>query len=87
MRAYTNPSLAVRGVIATMFDRRTNLAQSVVDDVRARYGLDVLEPPVPKSVRVSEAPGRGRSVLDHAPRSPSAEAYRQLAATLDGPPA
>ena len=84
VRAYTNPSLAVRGVIATMFDRRTNLAQSVVDDVRSRYGLEVLEPAVPKSVRVSEAPGRGRSVLDHAPRSPSADAYRQLAAHLDG---
>lgn len=83
VRAYTNPSLAVRGVIATMFDRRTNLAQSVVDDVRSRYGLEVLEPAVPKSVRVSEAPGRGRSVLDHAPRSPSADAYRQLAAVVD----
>jgi len=83
VRAYTNPTLAVRGVIATMFDRRTRLSQSVLDDVGARYGLEVLDPPVPKSVRVSEAPGRGRSVLDHAPSSPSAEAYRALAAIID----
>ena len=83
VRAYTNPDLAVRGVVATMFDGRTNLARSVVDDVRGRYGLEVIEPPVPKSVRVSEAPSRGRSVLDHAPRSASAHAYRQLAAALD----
>lgn len=83
VRAYTNPHLRVRGVIATMFDGRTNLSRSVVDDVRARYGLDVLDPPVPKSVRVSEAPGRGCSVLGHAPRSASADAYRQLAELLD----
>ena len=83
VRAYTNPTLSVRGVIATMFDRRTRLSQSVLESVGERYGLDVLEPPVPKSVRVSEAPGRGCSVLEHAPSSPSAEAYRALAAVID----
>jgi len=84
VKAYTNPSLKVRGVVATMFDSRTKLAREVLDDVRARYGVDVLEPPVPKSVRVAEAPGRGRSVLEHASRSSSAEAYRKLAAGLEG---
>jgi chromosome partitioning protein len=83
VRAYTNPTLSVRGVIATMFDRRTRLSQSVLESVGERYGLEVLEPPVPKSVRVSEAPGRGRSVLEHAPTSPGADAYRALAAHLD----
>jgi chromosome partitioning protein len=82
VRTYTNPGLAVRGVIATMFDGRTNLARLVVDEVRSGYGLEVLEPPVPKSVKVAEAPGHGRSVLDHAPRSKAAEAYRQLAAAV-----
>jgi chromosome partitioning protein len=82
VRAFTNPGLVVRGVIATMYDGRTRLAQEVVADVRTRYGLDVLEPPVPKSVRVAEAPGKGGSVLAHAPRSPSAEAYRLLAAVV-----
>ena len=83
VRAYTNPGLRVRGVIATMFDGRTRLGREVLDDVRQRYGLEVLEPPVPKSVRVAEAPGQGVSVLEHAGRSPSADAYRRLAAVLD----
>ena len=83
VKSYTNPGLKVRGVVATMFDGRTRLGREVLDDVRTRYGVEVLEPPVPKSVRVAEAPGRGRSVLEHAGRSSSAEAYRKLAATLD----
>jgi len=82
VKAYTNPSLKVRGVVATMYDSRTRLGREVLDDVRAKYGVEVLEPPVPKSVRVAEAPGRGRSILEHAGRSSSAEAYRKLAAAL-----
>ena len=83
VRSFTNPGLVVRGVIATMFDGRTRLAREVIEDVRTRFGVDVLDPPVPKSVRVAEAPGRGGSVLGHATASPSAQAYRQLAAALD----
>jgi chromosome partitioning protein len=83
VRAYTNPNLKVRGVIATMFDSRTRLGREVLEDVRTKYGVTVLEPPVPKSVRVAEAPGTGRSVLQHARRSASAEAYRSLAAGLE----
>jgi chromosome partitioning protein len=83
VRAYTNPNLKVRGVIATMFDGRTRLGREVLDDVRTTYGIPVLEPPVPKSVRVAEAPGKGRSVLQTARRSASAEAYRSLAAGLE----
>jgi chromosome partitioning protein len=83
VKSYTNPSLKVRGVVATMFDSRTRLGREVLDDVHSRYGVEVLEPPVPRSVRVAEAPGRGRSVLEHAARSSSAEAYRKLAAGLD----
>jgi chromosome partitioning protein len=83
VRSYTNPGLRVRGVIATMYDGRTRLGRDVLRDVGERYGIEVLEPPVPKSVRVAEAPGLGRSILEHASRSSSAEAYRQLAAVLD----
>ncbi len=83
VRSFTNARLRVRGVVATMFDARTRLAHAVLEDVRTRHGLTVLDPPVPKSVRVAEAPGKGGSVLRHAPGSASAEAYRQLAATLD----
>jgi chromosome partitioning protein len=79
VRAYTNPKLTVRGVIATMYDSRTKLAQQVLDGIPDRYGLDVLLPPVPKSVKVAEAPGAGRSILEHAPGSKGALAYRELA--------
>ena len=82
VRAYTNAELAVRGVIATMYDGRTNLAAAVIEDVRTRYGLEVIEPPIPKSVRVAEAPGRGRSILTHSSKSKAAEAYRQLAQAI-----
>jgi chromosome partitioning protein len=83
VRAYTNPDLKVMGVVATMFDGRTNLAHQVVEEVRTKYQLEVLEPPIPKSVRVAEAPARNRSVLGHAPLSKSAEAYRALAEVID----
>ncbi len=82
VRSYTNADLKVRGVIATMFDGRTRLSQEVLADVAEHYGLEVLDPPVPKSVKVAEAPGHARSVLEHAPRSKAAEAYRALAAQL-----
>ncbi|MBX3313939.1 MAG: AAA family ATPase [Actinobacteria bacterium] len=83
VRDYTNEHLRVRGAIATLFDRRTNLANEVVAQVREDYDIEVLEPFVPKSVRVAEAPALGRSVLAHAPSSKSAVAYRELAARLD----
>jgi chromosome partitioning protein len=82
VRSYTNPDLVVRGVVATMFDGRTKLAHDVIAAVREQYGLEVLDPPVPKSVRVAEAPAQQRSILTHAPTSKAAEAYRALAATL-----
>ncbi|CAN5906365.1 AAA family ATPase [soil metagenome] len=82
VRDYTNEGLRVRGAIATLFDGRTKLAHRVVEQVRTDYGIDVLEPFVPKSVKVAEAPAHGRSVLTHAPRSRSADAYRQLVGVL-----
>jgi chromosome partitioning protein len=83
VRAYTNPDLRVMGVVATMFDGRTRLAQQVIEEVQETYSLEVLEPPIPKSVRVAEAPAKGLSVLDHASSSKSAEAYRALAKVID----
>ena len=82
VRAYTNERLAVRGVVATMVDRRTKLSQEVIESIPETYGLPVLQPPVPKSVRVAEAPRHARSVLEHANRSASAMAYRELADRL-----
>jgi len=82
VRSYTNPRLEVRGIIATLFDGRTRLSREVLDSVRSRYDVEVLDPPVPKSIKVAEAPGRGCSVLEHAPRSGAADAYRRLAEVL-----
>jgi chromosome partitioning protein len=82
VRMFANADLRVLGVVATMYDARTRHSRLVLDDVKQRYGLTVLEPPVPKSVRFAEAPAQGRSILQHAPGSPGAEAYRQLADRL-----
>jgi chromosome partitioning protein len=82
VRRFTNPRLEVRGVIATMYDGRTRHARDVLDDVRERFGLPVLEPAVPKSVRFAEAPSQGRCILEHAPDSPGAKAYEALATQL-----
>jgi chromosome partitioning protein len=83
VRAYTNEDLQVLGAVATMFDRRTNLSKRVLAEVSETHGLDVLPPPIPRSVKVAEAPGRGRSVLEHARRSTSAVAYRALAGEIE----
>ena len=83
VRSFTNAGLEVIGVVATMFDPRTRLAHETLAAVGRSYDLPVLEPAVPKSVRVAEAPGKGQSVLRHAPHSPAAEAYRELAGLLD----
>jgi chromosome partitioning protein len=79
-----NPGLRVLGVLPTMFDGRTNHARAVLEDVSGRYGLTVLEPPIPRSVRFAEAPAAGRSVLATARRTRGAEAYRALAEGLFG---
>ena len=84
VRSFTNPRLGVAGVVATMYDSRTRLGQQVLAAVSDEHGLEVLPPPVPKSVRVAEAPARSRSVLEHAPSSPAAAAYRALAVALEG---
>lgn len=83
VRGYTNEDLQILGGIATIYDGRTRLARQVLADVEEVHGLGILSPPIPKSVRVAEAPGRGRSVLVHAKKSKSAEAYRELAKTIE----
>jgi chromosome partitioning protein len=82
----TNRDLRVLGVLPTLFDSRTTHAREVLADVSSRYGLDVIEPPIPKSVRFAEAPARGRSILRTASRTPGAAGYRTLARRLAGVP-
>jgi chromosome partitioning protein len=78
----TNRDLDVLGVLPTLFDSRTNHSRAVLADVEGRYGLAVLEPPIPKSIRFAEAPAIGRSVMSTARRSKGAEAYREHARVL-----
>ncbi len=82
VRKRTNPELQVLGILPTLYDGRTNHARAVLADVALRYGVPVLEPPVPKSVRFAEAPAVGRSVLATASGSKGAAAYREHARKL-----
>lgn len=83
----TNRGLRVLGVLPTMYDGRTNHAREVLSDVTSRYGLEVIEPAIAKSVRFAEAPAAGRSILKTAGRTPGAQAYRELARRLVSDPA
>ena len=77
-----NKDLRVLGILPTLFDGRSNHAQEVLADVGERYGLPVLEPPIPKTVRFAEAPAVGRSILSTSRSSKGAKAYRDVAAAL-----
>lgn len=83
IRHFTNPDLEVGGVIPTMYDGRSLHAREVLADIGGRYGVDVFEPPVRKSIRFAEAAQAGRSILSFAPQHPGAEAYRDHARRLD----
>lgn len=82
VREYTNPGLQVLGVLPTLYDGRTKHARTVLNTISDTYGLPVLQPPIPKSIRFAEAPALGRSILATATRTPGAHAYRTLATTL-----
>jgi hypothetical protein len=75
-----NPSLRLNGIVLTMFDARTKLSEQVVEEVRAHFGPTVYETVVPRSVRLSEAPGFGLPIMAYDPGSTGAAAYRSLAA-------
>jgi chromosome partitioning protein len=82
----TNHHLHVLGVLPTLFDGRTNHTRAVLADVALRYGIDVLDPPIPRSVRFAEAPAVGHSIMRTARTTPGAIAYRVLARRLLGLP-
>jgi len=84
VRDHLNPSLAVNGVVLTMFDSRTNLSAEVAAEVRLHLGEAVYETVVPRSVRLAEAPSHGRPIAQYAPDSRGAAAYRALATELRG---
>jgi chromosome partitioning protein len=82
VKKVTNPRLTVIGVLPTLFDGRTSHARTVLERIGDDYGVPVLSPPIPKSVRFAEAPAVGRTVLSTARSTKGAAAYRDLAREL-----
>jgi chromosome partitioning protein len=82
VRAHLNPDLAISAILVTMYDARTRLAAGVAEEVRAHFGGQVLKTNIPRSVRVSEAPSYGQTVMTYDPGSPGAMSYLDAAKEL-----
>ena len=76
---HLNKQLAISGVIMTMYDGRTNLAQQVVEEVRRHFPRRICNILIPRSVRLSEAPSYGQLIAEYDPHSRAAQAYAALA--------
>ncbi len=79
IRVELNRGLAVEGVVLTMFDDRTNLAQSVAAELRGFFGDLMCKTAIPRNVRLAEAPSHGQPAITYDPHSRGAEAYLNLA--------
>lgn len=79
---HLNPKLQVSTIMLTMYDSRTNLAHQVADEVRAHFPKEVLETIIPRSVRISEAPSYGQSVISYDGQSAGALSYLEAAAEI-----
>ncbi|WP_299275055.1 ParA family protein [uncultured Georgenia sp.] len=79
IRGHLNPTLHVSTILLTMFDKRTNLSRQVADEVHQHFPTQTLEVSIPRSVRISEAPSYGQTVLTYDPSSTGALAYRAAA--------
>jgi chromosome partitioning protein len=77
-----NPTLALEGVLLTMYDDRTNLSQQVTENLRGFFGDKLLSTTIPRNIRLAEAPSHGKPVQLYDPRSRGAEAYTALAVEL-----
>ncbi len=82
IRHEMNPGLVLTGVVITMHDERTRLAQDVERELRDHFPELVLRTVIPRNIRVAEAPSFGVPVVRHAPESRGSAAYRELAAEL-----
>lgn len=82
VREAWNPNLEIEGVLLTMFDDRTNLAQQVSQNLRDFFKDKLLRTTIPRNVRLAEAPSYGKPVLLYDPKSRGAESYRDLALEL-----
>lgn len=79
IKAHLNPRLHVSTILLTMYDGRTNLAQQVAAEVREHFPEQTLKTSIPRSVRISEAPSHGQSVITYDPSSTGALAYLEAA--------
>ncbi len=82
VRRFTNRGLEVWGVLPTLYDGRTNHARTVLETISDTYDLEVVEPPIPKTIKFAEAPAAGRSILSTSRSSKGATAYREVAVNL-----
>ena len=82
VRRFTNRKLEVWGVLPTLYDGRTNHARTVLETISETYDLEVIEPPIPKTIKFAEAPAAGRSILATSRSSKGARAYREAAENL-----
>ncbi len=74
-----NPNTGVEGILMTMYDSRTNLAQQVIQEVRTHFSEQVYDTVIPRTIRLGEAPSFGKSITEHAPGGTGALAYEALA--------
>src|SRR6202521_3144469 len=79
IRASLNPDLAIEGVVLTMFDDRTNLAQQLTEELKKYFGDKLCKTTIPRNVRLAEAPSHGQPALVYDVRSRGAESYIRLA--------
>jgi len=79
VREHFNPRLSILGVVMTMYDGRTNLAQQVVEEVRRHFPHRIFNTLIPRSVRVSEAPSYSQLLFEYDPQSRAAQSYSALA--------
>lgn len=79
VKLHVNPTLVIAGVLLTMFDVRTNLSRDVEAEVRREYPQLTLRTVIPRTVRLSEAPGFGKPIIQYEPSSKGAVAYTELA--------
>jgi chromosome partitioning protein len=82
VRRFTNRKLEVWGVLPTIYDGRTNHSRTVLETISDTYDLDVIEPPIPKTIKFAEAPAAGRSILSTSRSSKGSHAYREVAGNL-----
>jgi chromosome partitioning protein len=78
VRKGLNPDLELLGVIVTMFDKRTSLAQQVYNEIDRHFGDKLYETVVPRNIRLAEAPSFGKPISEHDKWSKGARAYKKL---------